>query len=75
MLLERAGAFGDPQRLVDDADDGPYVRVWQLTGVTGDQPFHLRLRFTTPGEHWTPLGRRLADALHALRSPEPPNDP
>jgi hypothetical protein len=74
-LLDEAGAFGNPQPLVDDAAHAPYVSVWQLTGVARGRPFHLRLRFTTPGERWTPLGRRLADALHALRSPEPPRAP
>ena len=75
VLLEQAGAFGHPLPLVDDGDDSPYVRVWQLTGVSGDRPFHLRLQFTTPDERWTPLGRRLADALHALGSAESPNGP
>jgi hypothetical protein len=65
-LLDEVGAFGMPAHLVDDAVDGDYQVVWEVTGVVGDRPYHLGLSFTCPGEHWTPLGRRFKEALFAL---------
>jgi hypothetical protein len=66
-LLEDIGAFDSQKPLVADAPDGAYLTVWDLTGVLLDRPFHLSLKFTRPGERWTPLGQRLRTALIALR--------
>ncbi len=65
-LLEQIGAFGQLQPLVSGSAEGPYFSLWDLTGVLHGRAFHFSLRFTCPGEQWTPLGRRLADALRAL---------
>jgi hypothetical protein len=52
---------------VADAPDGEYLSVWDLTGVVGDRAFHLSVKFSCPGEIWSPLGHRLRDALMELR--------
>jgi hypothetical protein len=72
-LLRECGAFGEPAPIVTDAVDGDYRVVWDLTGVSNDEPFHLCVNYILPGERWTPLGIRLRDALGALqgwRQPE-----
>jgi hypothetical protein len=66
-LLDEIGAFGAAQPLVQDAPDGDYLSVWDLTGVVGERPFHLSVKFSCPGEIWSPLGHRLRDALMELR--------
>jgi hypothetical protein len=66
-LLEDVGAFGSQRPLIADGPDGAYLTVWDLTGVVLDRTFHLSLKFTRPGERWTPLGERLRTALIALR--------
>jgi len=67
-LLEEIGAFGAPQPLVEDAADGDYLSVWDLTGAVGDRAFHLSVKFSCPGEIWSLLGHRLRDALIELRT-------
>jgi len=69
VLLEEAGAFSIPKQLVQGAPDGDYLEVWDLTGIFRDRPFGLSLKFTWPGEQWSPLGQRLRSALMALRFP------
>jgi len=66
-LLEDIGAFGAPQPLVEDAPDGDYLSVWDLTGVVGERAFHRTIKFSCPGEIWSPLGHRLRDSLMELR--------
>jgi hypothetical protein len=66
-LLEEIGAFGAAQPLVEDAPDGDYLSVWDLTGAVGERAFHLSVKFSCPGEIWSPLGHRLRDALMELR--------
>jgi hypothetical protein len=66
-LLDEIGAFGAAQPLVEDAPDGDYLSLWDLTGAVGDRAFHLSIKFSCPGEIWSPLGQRLRNALMELR--------
>ena len=69
-LLEEAGVFTESKPLVEDAADGDYLAVWDLTGIVRARAFHISLKFTCPGERWTPLGQKVEAALYALRSYE-----
>jgi hypothetical protein len=78
-LLEELGALDalcslqDMSTLVASNPEGEYPEgiyrcEWDLTGTIGSRPFHFSVNYCTPGETWTPLGRRLCNALFGVKS-------
>jgi hypothetical protein len=75
-LLDEACAFSntplsDERALVQPSADGDYLCVEDVTGVLGDRPFHLSIKYLVPGSVWSPLGERLRSALIAMRDYKP----
>jgi hypothetical protein len=69
-MLEEADAYGSPKQLAISTEEGDYLTVWDLTGVMQSRPFHLSIRFTSPGQQLSDLGRRLNAALSRLKNME-----
>jgi hypothetical protein len=67
-ILEEVGAFGELQPLVQNRHGGVYLVLWDITAVVGDHTCHFSVEFTTPGERWTPIGKRFQEVMAALRS-------
>ncbi len=68
-ILEEIGAYDKLQPVVTNTVEGDYLMVWDITGVEGSRAFSISLKWTTPGEQWTPLGERFREIMSLLSRP------